>query len=118
MNVLVDYYSTSEVDLRIGRAAFYPVPAVDSAMVRFNLKDKEDRPPVSSEEEFLRLVSVCFSARRKVVRNNLKTVFPAHVVTKAMHALALDENVRPQELKMLDYTGLSIELHKAMLMLP
>ena len=113
MSVLIDFYSSVRMGMRINRTAFTPQPHVDCAMVHFRLKPTEKRLPVPSEQAFTQLVNVCFSSRRKLIRNNLKAAFPLDAVIAAMHKLGLSDKIRPQELGLIDYAALARELHSA-----
>lgn len=112
MSVLVDFYSTAVMGMKIDRSSFHPPPHVDCAMVLFRLKQAQERPLVPSEEQFLRFVDTCFSSRRKTVRNNLKQAYDSAAVEAAVGALGLAWNVRPQELHVDKFAALCRELHK------
>jgi 16S rRNA (adenine1518-N6/adenine1519-N6)-dimethyltransferase len=56
--------------LPIHRTAFYPVPEVDSALVRFELL-KASRVRVSSAERLFGVIRAAFGQRRKMLRNTL-----------------------------------------------
>ena len=70
MSVMVQFYAEAEMLFSVPKEAFRPVPKVDSAVVRLNLrKAPED---VSDAVFFERVVSASFSKRRKMLRNSLK----------------------------------------------
>lgn len=77
-SVLVAYSATARVAARVSRRAFYPVPNVDSVIVRLDRRAAE--PPVP-REPFARIVRAAFAQRRKTLRNNLTPV--AGSATKA-----------------------------------
>lgn len=112
MSVLVEFYSAAEAVTLIGRECFEPQPRVDCCMVRFKLKPPGERLPVTSEKAFLKFVNVCFSSRRKTLRNNLRAVFSQEAVEGALLKVGLQENVRPQELSAADFVGLAAELYE------
>lgn len=65
----VQYYATPSMVQVVPRAAFWPVPAVDSAVIHLKL----DKPAIDREvtERFFTLVKWGFAQKRKVLFNNL-----------------------------------------------
>lgn len=107
---MVGFYSTAVLGMRIDRTAFRPMPHVDCAMARFALKQPAERLEVPSDEALLRLVNICFSARRKTLKNSLGAAFDAGEVRAAMHKLGMAPTIRPQELQVEDFAALCREL--------
>ncbi len=70
--VSVQFYGRPSIVARIPAGAFYPVPKVDSAVVRI---DVGERPAVDlqgvDEANFFRVVRAGFSQKRKMLRNSL-----------------------------------------------
>ena len=68
--VSVQFYGRPRVLLRLKRGAFYPVPAVESAVLRLDLYVA---PPVNVPDValFFRVVRAGFAQRRKQLRNTL-----------------------------------------------
>jgi 16S rRNA (adenine1518-N6/adenine1519-N6)-dimethyltransferase len=112
MSVLVEFYSAAESVMLIGRECFEPQPRVDCSMVRFKLKPPCERLSVTSEKVFLGFVQVCFSSRRKTLRNNLRAVYSQAMIASALEKTGLQENVRPQELTAADFVALAGELYE------
>ena len=56
---------------RVGRGAFQPPPAVDSALVRL-VPHPADPFPLPDAARFARLVAAAFAMRRKTLRNSLR----------------------------------------------
>jgi len=70
-SVLVQFYTEPEVLFGLGRMDFYPVPKVNSKVVKLRFKEGElPAPP----ERFFPFVGKLFSARRKMLRNVLRYV--------------------------------------------
>lgn len=77
----------------IGPGAFRPSPKVDSAVVR--LIPFETPPhPIEDPDLFARMLSQCFSMRRKTLRNGLKEWLTAEEIL----ALGIDPSDRPERL--------------------
>lgn len=66
-SVLVAFHASAGAAARISRNAFYPIPDVDSVLVRL---DRRDTPDVD-ESTFVRVVRAAFGQRRKTLRNAL-----------------------------------------------
>ena len=64
----IPYYITTPL-FEVPRKAFYPVPNVDSAIIK--LVRKEDKPKLD-EDKFFKFVKSAFQFKRKNLRNNLK----------------------------------------------
>ena len=65
----LDYYYDIKKLFEVPRKAFYPVPNVDSAIIK--LVRKEDKPKLD-EDKFFKFVKSAFQFKRKNLRNNLK----------------------------------------------
>ena len=67
-SVLVSFFGDARVESSISRKAFWPVPRVDSVIVRI-----DRRAPLQDvdTQAFFKVVKAAFSQRRKTVRNSL-----------------------------------------------
>jgi len=81
---------------RVAPGAFRPPPKVESAVVRLTPLEPSARPAVDFER-LSRLVAGAFSARRKKLKNALP------LDAAGFTALALDPNLRPENLSPDDY---------------
>jgi 16S rRNA (adenine1518-N6/adenine1519-N6)-dimethyltransferase len=66
----VQFYCTGQIVEKIPAGAFYPVPKVDSAVVRLDRRSEPAVPGVSAEA-FFRVARAGFSQPRKQLRNSL-----------------------------------------------
>jgi len=66
----VQFYCTAQIVGRIPAGAFYPVPKVDSAVVRLTRRREPATPGVTAEA-FFRVARAGFSQPRKQLRNSL-----------------------------------------------
>ena len=80
--------------------AFEPPPKVRSALLRLTPLAEPLIEPASEGQAFRRLVTACFSQRRKQLRNVLRAVTgkSAADVTAGLAALAIDPAARPETL--------------------
>lgn len=77
--------------------AFWPKPKVDSMVVKLDFKD------VSYDKELINFIKQCFLYPRKKLSNNLKVFLSQAQITKIYEKLALNLNIRPQQLKVEDF---------------
>ena len=69
ISVFLDYYYNVDKLFEVPRKAFYPVPNVDSAVIKLTRKNRD----VSlDEEKFFKFVKSAFQFKRKNLRNNLR----------------------------------------------
>jgi 16S rRNA (adenine1518-N6/adenine1519-N6)-dimethyltransferase len=78
---------------RVGRGAFQPPPAVDSAVVRL-VPHAADPFPLPDPQRFARVVAAAFSMRRKTLRNSLRGL----VDETGFAAAGIDPGRRPETL--------------------
>lgn len=69
ISVYLDYYYQVKKLFGVPRKAFYPVPNVDSAIIKLDKKAKRD---LADENNFFKFVKSAFQFKRKNLRNNLK----------------------------------------------
>lgn len=68
--VSAQFYSEPVICMKLGQNAFYPPPHINSAVVRFNLREE---PPIPCEHvpTFFQIAKAGFAQRRKQLRNTL-----------------------------------------------
>lgn len=98
LSVSVQLYSDAEIVFDVGREAFWPEPAVDSAVVRLtNL-----RPTQPNDTNLFRMAKMAFAGRRKQLHNTLSAGLrmKSDVVTARLAEISIDSAMRPQELSL------------------
>ena len=68
LTVICQVYGNAKKVIRVNRKMFYPVPNVDSAVVRI---DKKEEPDVENFKAFMNFVKRAFAMRRKKLSSNL-----------------------------------------------
>jgi 16S rRNA (adenine1518-N6/adenine1519-N6)-dimethyltransferase len=117
--VSVQYYAEAQIIDYVTKDNFWPIPEVDSAIIKIKIKEEPHPSPllvkergiikdVDKDRDFFRLVKIGFSARRKMLKNNLAGGL--HISTeKAENYLKLvkiDNKIRAQELSVDDWVRL------------
>lgn len=82
---------------RVPPEAFWPVPQVDSTMLRLDIRDDQAVGP-SVKRELARLVHGCFSHRRKTMRHNLRELLNEREYQQIESAGRWDLNDRPEQI--------------------
>ena len=109
--VSVQLYGVPKIVARIPAGAFYPVPKVDSSVLRIDLSDK---PTVDVEDVswFFAVVRAGFSARRKQLHNVLsrRLALPGEEVKAALSRSGIEPSRRAQTLTLSEWARLCREL--------
>ncbi|MDO8240590.1 MAG: 16S rRNA (adenine(1518)-N(6)/adenine(1519)-N(6))-dimethyltransferase RsmA [Candidatus Moranbacteria bacterium] len=105
LSISVQYYATAEILFEVSKNAFFPVPKVDSAIIKITPNRKFDK---ELDKKFFRLVKAGFSAKRKTLANNLSNSLQLDksIVSEKLKALSISENARAQELDVADWQRL------------
>lgn len=83
-----------ELSFKVNRSCFYPVPNVDSAVIKLDLI----RPAVKEPERFLAFVRQAFSQRRKMIKNLLNDWAAPEQVQQALRSLGYLSSMRAEDL--------------------
>ncbi len=105
LSVMVQYYCRVDALFTVAPGAFWPVPQVDSALVR--LVPHRSLPyPVADTSVLADLVRRAFGQRRKTLRNALKGV----VSDAMLEAAGIDPNARAEVVGVAGYAALANRL--------
>ncbi len=101
-------------ELQVSRNCFYPVPKVDSAVLRFAPRASSLFPP-EAEDTFRQLVKAAFSKRRKTLLNSLRSTLgkriPVETLRKLLADCGIDPRRRAETLFPEEYAHLARKLH-------
>lgn len=112
LSVAVQYYTTPEIVAQVPPKSFIPAPAVDSVVIRCDVR-KEPAVKVISEKMFFRVVKAAFSQRRKTLSNSLKTMgIAAEEIKKAIEDAAIDGTRRGETLTLQEFAVIADNLEK------
>lgn len=101
-SVMIQYHCEVECLLDVVPEAFYPIPKVDSALVRltpFSLSPFEE----VAIDKLASLLAKAFAMPRKTLMNNLRGV----ISSEQMAALGIDSSKRPEQISIEEYIKLT-----------
>jgi 16S rRNA (adenine1518-N6/adenine1519-N6)-dimethyltransferase len=111
LSVSVQFYGRPRIVARIPAGAFYPVPKVNSAVVRIDL-DESPTVAVADVDRFFEVVRAGFGQKRKQLRNALAQglSLPASTVVEALRCAEVDEKRRAQTLSLEEWARVTQEM--------
>ena len=105
-SVIVAFYGSARVASRISRNVFFPIPKVDSALVRIERRESYEH---EVEDRFLRVVRAAFGQRRKTIGRSLATLASSDAVERALERGGVDRAARPEVLSVDDFVRVARE---------
>jgi 16S rRNA (adenine1518-N6/adenine1519-N6)-dimethyltransferase len=101
LTIMLQYHCDITLLFYVSATAFWPVPKVESAVVR--LVPKTPSLIAENMDMFAQVVKQAFSHRRKILRNCLQGLVDA----KQLERLEIDSNARPEQLTVDDFVRIS-----------
>lgn len=112
ISVAVQYYCRVNVVENVPKEYFMPMPKVDSAVLRLDVR-KEAPVNLLDEKMFFRCIKAGFSQRRKTLLNSLTgTGFGKGVISKCLVNAGIDGKRRAETLSLSDFAAVANELVK------
>ena len=110
--VSVQYYAKPEILFYVDKKSFWPIPEVDSAVIKIS-KIKNQKSKLETQN-FFRIVRAGFSAKRKMLANNLSTSFhlEKYEAEEKIKKAGLRPTQRAQELSVEDWKKLKAVLEE------
>ena len=104
----VHYRCTVDKLCNVSRESFYPVPKVDSVVLRLNMRD-ELAVNVNDENNFFKCIKAGFSMRRKTLLNSLQALDDVNKddIKRALENANIDTSRRAETLTMEEFAELS-----------
>ena len=105
----VQAYAKPEISIDVPKTAFWPVPKVDSSLLRIN-GIKERIEPNIDEKRFWQIARIGFSSPRKQLKNNLSCGLRIDQaeVSRALSECRISDMARAQELGVEDWISFVI----------
>jgi len=111
LSVICQFYAECEIVSLVSRNCFWPKPEVDSAIIRLQTNNHPYTRSIchrqiftlkgwDNNKEFMRIVKIGFSAKRKMLKNNLANglQMPMEKIVAVLREAGLNEKIRAQEL--------------------
>lgn len=105
LSVRVQYLAECELICDVPAKSFSPPPKVDSAVVRLHPRRVE--PPADDPKYLETLVKLGFSSKRKMLRNNLKSVIESDSLTHLLEQLEVNPQARAEDLSVQQWVALT-----------
>lgn len=104
--VSVQYCARAELLFNVPRSAFWPVPEVDSAVIR--ITHRLEHLTTEERKQFFKVVKAGFAAKRKTLLNNLSNSFhlDKSEVEDKIKKIVSDPKIRAQELSVEEWKKL------------
>jgi len=110
LSVVTQFYTRPELVFEIPHQAFQPPPEVTSALVTLRLPGERAKLSLKDESGFLDFVKLCFSQKRKMLVNNLRSLAKPEKVREALSSLNLPPSSRAEQLAVSQLAALHILL--------
>lgn len=110
LSVKVQYLADCEICCDVLAKEFYPRPKVDSVVVKI-IPRKIDNP--AENPKFLdNLIRLGFASRRKMLKNNLKSIIDPEKLSNLLAKLYINDQARAENLSVREWIDLSNLLNK------
>lgn len=112
LSIRVQYLADCELICEVPARSFYPPPKVDSVVIR--LRPRIIDNPADNPRQLETLIKLGFASRRKMLRNNLKSIIELDRLNQLLEKLGFNPQCRAEDLRLEDWILLSnsIELQK------
>ena len=106
LSAMVQFYSKPELLFKVKAGAFWPRPAVDSAVLRLDVFPTAALPEIEVEG-FFRIVRIGFSQKRKQLQKNLRVLgLPRDRLEEVLTSAGIDGSRRAQSLSIQEWINL------------
>ena len=95
LTIFLNYYFDIEKLFDVNKKYFYPIPKIDSAIVKFTPKKRKLK--LENEELFFKLINEAFTQKRKILKNNIKS-FDYNKILPILKKHNFSDNVRAEEI--------------------
>lgn len=98
LSIAVSLFGTAETVLPVPRTSFFPIPKVDSAIIK--ISPNQNRLPFEEREHILRMARIGFASKRKTLTNNFAAHrdFSRKTIESLLEKIGKSRNTRAEEL--------------------
>ncbi len=105
LSVRVQYLADCQFICDVPAKAFQPPPKVDSAVIR--LRPRVIENPAHNPRQLQTLIRLGFSSKRKMLRNNLKSLIEGDRLAQILEQLKVNPQARAEDLSVANWVDLS-----------
>ena len=105
LSIRVQYLASCELICDVPARSFYPPPKVDSVVIRLRPRAVEN--PANNPRQLESLIKLGFASRRKMLRNNLKSLINIDDLNNLLEKLNLNPQCRAEDLSLENWILLS-----------
>ncbi len=110
LSLSVWVYGTPSLVTVVNRGSFYPIPNVDSAVIKISDISRKKFNNTHHEAMFFTLIHAGFAHKRKIVIRNLETVCTQEILKEHFSSLSLSLNIRAEDVTLDTWLHLSLLL--------
>ena len=109
LSLLSQFYSFPSLEFQIPKTSFFPIPKVESALVKFHNNYKYYHK--HNNALFRDIIKKSFQGRRKMIKNTLKSSYEN--IIELMEISDIPENSRPENITLQQFCQLTDALYKS-----
>jgi 16S rRNA (adenine1518-N6/adenine1519-N6)-dimethyltransferase len=115
LGISVQIYADVEIAATVPKDSFWPVPEVDSVVLKITPKDKY--PEIRDKKLFFRIIKMAFAGKRKQIQNTISHGFDLSKpdVEKLLEKAGIEPATRPQDIEIAQwiklYTQFDLQSH-------
>jgi 16S rRNA (adenine1518-N6/adenine1519-N6)-dimethyltransferase len=106
LSAACQFYTHPRIALKIPPGAFRPPPKVQSALVEMTLPGERALLGITDEPKFLKFIQLCFSQKRKTLRNNLREAASDEKIHEMLKSNNLRPDVRAEQLTLAQFAAI------------
>ena len=103
LSLFSQFYSLPSLKFQISKNSFFPVPKVESALVKFQKNCKNYVK--YNQDLFHDIIKKSFQSRRKMLKNTLKTTYGD--ISDLIKSCGIAENSRPENISLKQFCELT-----------
>ena len=109
LSLFSQFYSFPSLELQIPKTSFFPIPKVESALVKFQINHKYYQN--HNGALFRSIIKESFQGRRKMIKNTLKTNYKN--IIEQLAICGIPENSRPENITLRQFCHLTDAIDKS-----
>jgi 16S rRNA (adenine1518-N6/adenine1519-N6)-dimethyltransferase len=106
LSAACQFYTHPRIALKIPPGAFRPPPKVQSALVEMTLPGERPSLGITDEPKFLKFIQLCFSQKRKTLRNNLREAASDEKIHETLKSNQLRPDARAEQLSLAQFSAI------------